>query len=349
MRFVVAFLSLALLAAACGDPGPDAAPGAKPAELVVLAHSSFFISDQVVAAFEDEWDIKVRFLDGGDAGIMLNQAILTKDNPIADVVFGVDTTFLSRALEAGILAPYRSPLLDEVPDALELDATHRAIPIDFGDVCLNYDRAAFPDDAVAGIDLADLAGEAFQDALVVEDPGVSSPGLAFLLATIARFPEGSGYPWQDFWRDLRARDVLVTSGWQEAYQTHFSGAGGGDRPIVVSYASSPPAEVLFGELDDAPTGVITAGCFRQIEFAGVVAGTGREPWAEKVIDWMLSLEFQEDIPLTMFVFPARSDAVLPQVFTDFAVVPENPLTLDPATIDANRERWIEEWTEIVLR
>ena len=224
-------------------------------------------------------------------------------------------------------------------------------PIDFGDVCVNYDKAAFGD-LPAPETLDDLADPAYSGMLVVENPATSSPGLAFLLATIARFGETGAYTWQDYWADLRANDVQVTRGWEEAYYGAFSGgAGTGDRPLVVSYASSPPAEVVFATepTDTAPTGVVADGCFRQVEYAGILAGTGNREAAEALIDFMLSEAFQEDIPLSMFVFPANSTAALPDVFIEHAVVPAAPLTMDPADIEENRERWIDEWTSIILR
>ncbi len=185
----------------------------------------------------------------------------------------------------------------------------------------------------------------------MENPATSSPGLAFLLATIAEFGETGAYTWKDFWSDLQANDVAVTSGWEEAYYSVFSGGSGeGDRPLVVSYASSPPAEVIFATepLTEAPTGVITAGCFRQIEFAGILEGTEHEALAGQFIDYMLSREFQEDIPLNMFVFPANAEASLPPEFVEHTTIPEQPASLDPQAIGENRERWITEWTEIVL-
>ena len=170
-----------------------------------------------------------------------------------------------------------------------------------------------------------------------------------MLATIARF----GDRWQDFWRKLRANGVLVVDGWEEAYTARFSGAAGshGTRPIVVSYASSPPAEVIFRDPrpKTAPTGVVADSCFRQIELAGVLRGARNEKGARELIDFMLSRRFQRDIPLQMFVFPARRDVALPPEFARFAVVPEHPLELSPTKIDENRERWVREWTDIVVR
>jgi thiamine transport system substrate-binding protein len=328
-----------------GAPTPTAATG--PTEVTLMTHESFAISDEVLAELERDHGIRLRVLASGDAGLVVNQAILARGAPLADVLFGVDNTFLSRALEAGIFEPYRSPLLADVPAELQLDPEGRVTPIDYGDVCLNYDRAAFDDALPPPASLEELLDERYRGMVVVPNPATSSPGLAFLLATVAQFGDG----WRDFWAGLRDNDVLVTSGWSDAYYGHFSAAGDGDRPIVLSYATSPVAEVYFAEepLDEAPTGVIEAGCFRQVELAGILAGTQRREQAEQVIDFMLSQSFQEDVPLNMFVFPASGAAELPQVFEDNAAVITEPLTMAPDEIAERREQLITEWTDVVLR
>ena len=340
-RLLIVAAAAVLTSAACGAGDGHT--------VRLLTHESFAVSDEVLAAFTEKTGLRVEVLTGGDAGQIVNQAVLAAGNPVADVLFGADTTFVTRALEAGVFSEYRSPLLNTVPAALHIDP--RVTPIDFGDVCLNYDKAAF-DGLPVPARLEDLVDPAYRGMLAVQNPATSSPGLSFLLATIAHFGEDGDYTWQDFWTGLRANDVEVTQGWEEAYYGSFSGGSGrGERPLVVSYASSPPAEVLFAATptDKAPTGVITAGCFRQVEYAGVLAGAANRAGAEALIDFMLSLEFQEDVPLNMFVFPARADAALPDVFIAHTVVPERPLTMDPAVIEENRRRWIEEWTSLVLR
>jgi thiamine transport system substrate-binding protein len=316
----------------------------------LLTHDSFLVSDEVLAAFTAATGLRVEILPAGDAGSMVNQAVLTAGNPVADVLFGIDNTFLSRALKADLFLPYESPALAGVIDGLAADPEHRVTPIDFGDVCLNYDKAAF-DGTPPPQFLADLADPAYRSMLVVEDPATSSPGLAFLLATVAAFGETGDYTWQDYWADLRANDVRVTAGWEDAYYGAFSGGSGqGDRPVVVSYASSPAAEVIYATepLSAAPTAVVTDGCFRQVEFAGVLRGTPREEAARALIDFMLSEQFQEDIPLNMFMFPALASADLPPEFVAYTRVPASPLTIDPATIETNRLRWTEEWASVVF-
>lgn len=342
------------VAAAWGALGSVPAASQDQPTVTLLTHDSFFLPEEVLAAFEHESGAKLEVLQAGDAGSMVNQAILTAERPLADVLYGVDNTFLSRALDADIFEPYRSVHLDDVPPELILDAEHRVTPIDRADVCLNVDIAGLAERSLAiPGDLRDLAAPEYRGTLVVEDPATSSPGLAFLLATVATFGEGPGGGWRDFWSALRANDLAIASGWEEAYNGFFSaGAGGGDRPIVVSYATSPAAAVVFGpdpEALDAPTAALTFGCFGQIEFAGVLAGTEQPELARALIDHLLSDVVQAELPLSMFVYPARADVELPAVFERHALQPPSPLTLEPAIIDAGRERWIREWTDTVLR
>jgi thiamine transport system substrate-binding protein len=347
-----AFVVGALLAAVLAVAG--APTTAQPATLTLLTHDSFYLPDEIIEAFEAQHGVELRVLPAGDAGAMVNQAILTADRPLADVLFGVDNTFLSRALAADIFEPYRSPALDAVPPQLVLDAEHRVTPIDVADVCLNIDRAAFAAEALPlPTDLEDLLDPALAGKLVVQNPATSSPGLAFLLATIATFGEDPETGWQSFWAGLRANGVIVTAGWEEAYYGSFSGGSGeGEVPIVVSYASSPVAEVVFGpdpEAAESPTAALDVACFRQIEFAGILRGTTQPELAAALIDHLLAAETQAALPLAMYVYPARSDVTLPEVFQRHALVPTAPLSLDPASIDAGREAWIREWTDIVLR
>jgi thiamine transport system substrate-binding protein len=335
-------LALALAGCASGDGTPT--------EVVLVTHDSFAISDDMKKAFEDESGLALRILKAGDAGEIVTRALLTAGNPEGDVLFGVDNNLLARALDGDVFQAYESPSLGEVDQELILDPEHRTTPIDRGDVCLNIDRAWFAERGIEPPDdLADLILARHRGQLVVENPATSTPGLAFLLATIAFF----GDRWQAYWRGLRANDLLVVDGWEDAYYARFSGAAGskGTRPIVVSYASSPPAEVIFRDPrpSEAPTGVVEKSCFRQIELAGVLRGAKNEAGARELIDFMLSKRFQEDIPLQMFVFPARRDAALPPEFEQYAVVPDSPLELPPDEIEENRERWVDEWTDIVVR
>jgi thiamine transport system substrate-binding protein len=324
--------------------------------LTIIAHDSFNYSEAVMAAFEQETGITVEVLRLGDAGTMVNQSILSRENPLGDVMYGIDNTFLSRALDADLFIPYESPALENVPEEFIVDSEYRVTPVDYGDVCLNYDVAYFEENNLrVPQSLQELTEPEYEGLLAVENPATSSPGLAFLLTTIAVFGDEGDYTYLDYWVDLLGNDVYISEDWTDAYYGQFSGSAEsqGTRPLVVSYASSPPVEVYFlpEPPAPAPTGAIVADdtCFRQIEFVGILQGTDNEAAAQQFVDFMLSREFQEDMPLNMFVFPVIPEAELPEVFEEYAAVPEQPVIMDVEEIDTNRERWIQEWTETVLR
>lgn len=320
--------------------------------LTLVTHDSFNVSEDVLAQFEQEAGVKVEILRSGDAGTMVNQSILSKENPLGDVMFGVDNTFLGRALAEDLFIPYESPLLEDVPDEFKLDAENRVTPVDYGDVCLNYDVAYFEDnDLPVPGSLNDLTQPDYRDLLVVQNPATSSPGLAFLLATIAQFGIEEEYSYLDFWQDLVENGVYVSDDWSDAYFNQFTAGGGeGTRPLVVSYASSPPFTIDEDTGEPTTASIVADGtCFRQIEFVGILNGTDNPEAAQQFVDFMLGVPFQEDLPMQMFVFPVNPDAELPEDFQKFAAVPEEPATMDINDINAHREEWIQAWTETVLR
>ncbi|MCY3573217.1 MAG: thiamine ABC transporter substrate-binding protein [Chloroflexi bacterium] len=323
--------------------------------VVLVTHDSFAISESLLDSFEAQTGLAVEVLRAGDAGQMVNQAILSKNNPLGDVLYGVDNTFLSRALAGEIFAAYQSPALDTVA-AQFLRDDFFVTPVDFGDVCLNYDIAWFEENELSlPQSLAELADEKYAGLLAVQNPATSSPGLAFLLATIANFGEADEGGYLDYWAALRANDVLVADGWTDAYYGEFTigSRGAGTRPLVVSYASSPPAEVIYAE--DPSAGAVTGAliedgmCFRQVEYVGALQGSANQAGAQLLIDFMLSAEFQADMPLNMFVFPVVEGTELPAEFVEYAQVPAQPAFVAPADIEAKREAWIQAWAEAMLR
>jgi len=341
--------------AGSADPSLTAAPPASfaPTTIVLLAHDSFAVSKDVLAAFEARTGITVKIVTGGDAGQVVNKAVLTAGAPEGDVLFGVDNTLLSRAVSAGIFAPYEPAALSQVrPDLVALvsgSIGYAVVPVDYGDVCVNIDDRWFAAKHLAPpATLEDLTKPAYKGLLVAENPATSSTGLAFLLATVARYGESG---WQGYWARLKANDVKVDDGWTQAYEGDFSDGGkNGPRPLVVSYASSPPAEIVYAT-DPKPThpnsSVMLDGCFRQVEFVGVLAGTAHEQAARAFVDFMLSQPFQRDEPLSMFVDPSVVGTPLPEVFTQWAATPTASLSLPPALITANRDRWIDDWTQVI--
>lgn len=344
-RITYLLLLVAFLLAAC-EPKSSG-----PETLTVMTHDSFAVTDTVIQTFETQNNAKVTFLKSGDAGAALNKAILSKDSPLADVFYGVDNTFLSRALAEGIYQPYDSPALKNVPAEFQLDPTHQALPVDQSYVCVVYDKAYFSLQGLAvPHTLEDLTKPEYKGLLVMENPATSSPGLVFLLATVKHFGD-PGY--LVYWKELRQNGLVVVDGWETAYYTNFSGSSGkGPQPLVVSYATDPAAEVMFAQtpLSDAPVGVVSGPdtCFRQIEFVGILKGTQHLALAQKFVNFMLSKPFQADVPGQMFVYPVLNGVTLPDAFEKYAHIPAQPATLSSDVIAKGRDGWIQAWTNAVL-
>lgn len=322
--------------------------------LRVLTHDSFSVSDAVLAQFTEQTGVTVELLPSGDAVAALNKAILTKDNPEGDLLFGIDDSSLTKAFDADLFRPYEADGLGSVPSEYQVDAEHRVTPIDHGDVCINYDREWFTSqNLVLPTTFDDLLEPALKDRLVVEDPSSSSPGQAFLLATIAEqggADDTTGSPaWLQYWQRLKDNGVSVVDGWETAYYSTFSGGSGeGDRPLVVSYASSPPVEVTDPTIapDQAPTGVLADTCYRQTEFAGILAGARQPEAAAAFIEFMLSTPFQEDVPEQMYVFPVSSQAQVPEAWEKFTTPVPDPLSIPFTEVGANQERWLQQWSTL---
>jgi thiamine transport system substrate-binding protein len=348
-----------LFATACGSSSKVTGHGtsrertsstAPPKTIVLQTYDSYAVAKDVLAAFTAQTGFKVKVLRSGDAGALVSTAIQVKDHPVADALFGVDNTFLTRALDEGLFDPYTARGLDGVPKRLQLDSEHRVTPIDSGEVCVNADLAWFGHDGhpVAPTSLADLVKPEYEKLLVVENPATSSPGLAFLLATIAQYGDAG---WQDYWKSLRANGVRVVEGWDQAYETDFTASGAsGDRPLVVSYGTDPAADVVFsdGKKKTPTVGVVPGTCFEQVEFAGVLHGAHNPLGAQALIKFMLTAQYQEGIPLQMYVYPAVRGTKLPTVFTQFAPQPE-AASISADGIGKHRTEWIDEWTQIVLQ
>ncbi|MFE1249897.1 thiamine ABC transporter substrate binding subunit [Streptomyces sp. NPDC058741] len=347
-------LGLAGTLAACGSSGGGQGSGGS-RTVTLVSHDSWAASEDVIAAFEKESGYKVDVLKDGDAGQAVNKAILTKDNPQGDVFFGVDNTLLSRALDNGLFQPYEAKGSEQIKAQYRVDRErHRVTPVDTGDICVNYDKKYFAD---RGLEppksFDDLVKPAYKNLLVTENASSSSPGLGFLLGTAARYGDDG---WQGYWKKLKANGVKVVDGWEQAYSEEFSGSAAGkkakgDRPLVVSYASSPPAEVVFADPkpSTAPTGVAEGTCFRQVEYAGLLSNARNSEGGKALLDFLISEKFQNDMPLNMFVYPVRAGAQVPPEFVKYGPQAKDPGTMDPAKIAEKRDEWIKSWTSLVLK
>lgn len=320
-----------------------------PVTLRVLTHSSFDLPKEQLARFEQEAGVKLQIVKAGDAGEMTNKLILTKARPIADVVYGIDNTLLPRALAAGVIEPYTGPAAQRM-SAATLEAG--AVPVDYGFVSLNYDKAWFAQKGLAlPTSLDDLAKPEYAKLLVVQNPATSSPGMAFLLATLGGLGEEKAFAW---WKTLRTHGVKVAKGWTEAYYTDFT-RNGGTRPIVVSYATSPAAEVFYSKdkITESPTAnlFLKGGVFRQVEGVALVKGgrpAAREA-AGRFIEFLRSPAVQQSLQTSMWMYPAEIGAERAAVIQRHAVEPsafDNPSS---AEVTAKSKAWVQRWTKTVLK
>ncbi|MFF0001251.1 thiamine ABC transporter substrate-binding protein [Streptomyces avermitilis] len=339
---------------ACGSSGSGGGD-ADSKSVTLVSHDSWAASKSVLKDFEKQSGYTVKVLKDGDAGQAVNKAILTKDNPQGDVFFGVDNTLLSRALDNGLFQPYEAKGSGLIRPEYQADrAKHRVTPIDSGDICVNYDKKYFADHKLdPPASFGDLVEPRYKNLLVTENAATSSPGLGFLLGTAAEYGDNG---WPDYWKKLKANGVKVVDGWEQAYNQEFSGSAGGkkakgDRPLVVSYASSPPAEVIYAspKPKTAPTGVASGTCFRQVEYAGLLSNAKNTKGGKALLDFLVTKEFQEDMPLNMFVYPVLKGAQVPAEFSEFGPAAKSPETLAPAEIADNRDQWVKSWTSLVLK
>ena len=319
---------------------------AQGSELRVLVHNSFSLPKPMLAKFESDNNVKLSIIKAGDAGEMLNKLILTRAQPIADVVFGIDNTLVSKALAANILDPIGGPLGQ--PSAT-LPLASGVVPVDYGFVALNYDKAWFVKSGLAlPKSLLELTQPAYRNLVAVQHPATSSTGFAFMLASIAGLGEEAAFDW---WGQMRANGVKVTKGWSEAYYTEFS-RNGGTRPIVVSYASSPAAEVFYSKekITESPTAslFLKGGVFRQVEGVALIKGGQQREAALRFITFLRSGPAQEALQTSMWMAPAESSISRPEVMRH---APE-PAAFDAMANDAIASKgadWVLRWTQTVLK
>lgn len=345
-----AAVTLALGTAACSVGGTtDDSNGSGSKTVVVATHDSWAMSKKVLQEFTDQTGYKVRIEPNGDAGQLTNKLVLTKGSPIADMTYGIDNTFASRAVDEGVLTDYTPKDLPASASSYALtDPTDakQLTPVDYGDVCVNIDDTWFKQHEVTPPrTLDDLTDPDYKSLFVTPGASSSSPGLAFLLTTIAKYGDG----WQGYWSKLMANGAKVTSGWSDAYEVDFTAGGGhGDRPIVLSYSSSPPFTIPKGETKPTTSALLDT-CFRQVEYAGVLKGAKNPEGAKAFIDFMTQKSFQQALPDNMYVYPVDRDVALPADWAKYAKTASKPFTVPPAEVAKNRSTWLSQWSDVTTR
>ena len=318
MKKLIAVLAASSLLLAGCAPADQAAT-----KVTLVAHDSFAISDESIAEFQEASGFELEIIRAGDAGSLTNRLVLTKDSPIADVVFGIDNTFRGIADENGIIEG-------------------ELVAVDYADVCFNYDRLWFEKRGITPpASWRELIKPAYNSLTVVTNPLSSSPGLAFLATTVSAYGEQR---FEQYWKELRDNGVMVAAGWEEAYFTYFSGSSGnGEYPIVLSYSSSPAAEIR----DDGKsrTAALLDECFRQTEFVGTLAGSKNQQGAKALVEFLLSESFQNTMPGLMYVYPVNENAVIPAEWSGFGPAANSTVGED-LSISTHREKWQTKWSAI---
>lgn len=348
-------LALIGLTGCAGLPGNDesasgSSGGAEVKDVVLVTHDSFVLPKKVIADFDATSGYHLVVRSSGDAGALTTNLVLSAGNPDGDVSFGVDNTFASRALDHGVFAAYTPATVPPGVAQYDLpgDNGSHLTPIDNGNVCVNVDTTWFAAHHVRPpASLDDLTQPAYKNLMSIPGATTSSPGLAFLLATIAKYGTSPSSGWQAYWTKLMANGAKITDGWDQSYDVDFTQGGGhGDRPIVVSYDSSPAYTVKNGV---SSTKALLDTCFRQVEYAGVLAGAKNPAGARAFVDFMLSHEVQEALPTSMYVFPVVRGTTLPATWAKFAVRPTTTLQVSPSDIDHNRDTWLQQWTDVISK
>lgn len=334
MGLLCALLVLSVLAACSSGP----------TTLTVDIADGIIIKPELIQEFEKANDAKVVLRSVLSAEAMVSKPIT------ADVAYGLDSYTAGRAIGSGQFEGYAAIRLDKVPATFRADAKNTLVPIDVNYVTVNYDKNWF---AMRGISqpttLKGLTDKAYFHRFVLTNPDNTPIGLGFLLMTIGSFPQGSDYPWQQFWRDLQMNAMHPVPSWNEAYGLQFTASQrtgaptDGLHPLCLSFAAAAVADMQFNNRTDSVIGNIGDTGFAQVRYAGITKTSPQRKLAEKFIDLLLSENFQKELAPQMFVYPARSDITLPERFAAHAPPPKTVLALSPEMIEQNRQRWIDEW------
>lgn len=369
IRPVAAAIALAVLLAGCATPGDDVPdgettyeemgfdgttwPDLRGARVVVLDHGAFgYIFGPAKERFEALTNGTLEHVAAQDTGDALNRAIREKDSPSFDVVYGLDNAYLGKAVSAGALRPYTPVTAQRVNASYVFFGDEQpwpATPADHGYIAVNVDPRA-------GLAVEDLAGVGrHADRFVTQDPRTSSPGLGFLLATIATYGEGSVYDWKDYWNDLFEGGATVTADWTTAYTAHFTGGYGqwepgfsGTAALVTSYSTSPAYEVYYGNPERNRLVLAPEATFRQVETVALAAEPRDLAAAQAFIEFVLSDGFQDLHAEYNAVYPVVDGIDVARVYGGVDPAPGSfePAELDYATLSANVERWVREWTAL---
>ena len=301
-------------------------------QVIIYAYDSFSgewgPGPEIARLFKEKTGMEVIFADCEDGGHVLSKAILEKKDPYADVVIGIDNNLWKQAYDEGILDSFvpsnanevkaelwakLNPLENIVTDADVKSSKATLTPFDFSPF-------AFIFNTKSGIEapkcLEDLTKDIYAKKIILMDPRTSTPGLGFETWVKTVYGDRA----DDYMKRLEPSILTMTPGWSAGYGMFTDG----EAPLVISYTTSPAYHIEYGEGDQFQALIFDDGHIMQVEGAGIVKGAKNKKGAQAFIEFLISPEAQNVIPLTQWMFPVNSTIALPKSY-DYAPVPENIL------------------------
>lgn len=325
--------------------------------LTIVTYDIIAITDDVLNEFTNQTGVQVEMIRTDDAGGILEHLLLTKDNPQADLALGLDNTYLQTAFQFDLLAEHGA----QIP-VLDSKATipyngNKAVPFDQGYICLNADTQALSENHISfPTTLEELTAPDWKGKTAFPSPVTSSPGRAFMVASIDYFEQQSSNTTAfDWWADMADNDAIFTTGWTEAYETHYTGGYGiwneghiGDAWLTVSYCHSPGVEALYGGNSTISAAVdIDFASFSQVEYAAPVNGGGSKNAVNAFIEFLLTDEVNTNMPENNLMYSVLEGKDLPETngYRYHSPVPSQPSTIEMDRIGQEMDDWLKDWRD----
>ena len=329
-------------------------------KLTIVTYDVYGLTQEMLDNFENETGYEITMLKLDDSGSVLDHLLQHKNNQVADLAIGLDNTYLPVAEDHNVLWKHGLELPNLSSQISESHLTDFAAPFDHGYICLNYDKSVIDgENYTIPTSLWDLTSEEFNGKVAIPSPETSSPGRAFMSATTYYFDmdEDNTTDWTDWWKEMSANDVIITSGWSEAYEIHYSGGYGqwedghiGDAHFVVSYCHSPGVEAHFGgNYTISATLNLDNLAFHQIEYASIVEGANLAA-ANAFIEYLLSEEINSEMPVQNYMYSILENSSLPEDtgYKYNSVIPDKPAIIDQQSIIDNMDEWLSMWNSAMV-
>jgi len=335
-KFIILFLLAAIVVlASCQKGRAQNAQSNQGQNLVIWTYDSF-TSDwgpgpDVSRIFEEKTGIKITWVSHGDAGSVVSRLLMEGEKAKADIILGLDQNLADRVTESNLLEPYKPAGAENILPELILDSDFRLIPMDYSFFAIVYDSEVVTNPPAS---LNDLTNPRFAKSLILIDPRTSSPGLGFF----GWVKEVYKNDWQDYWRRFQPSILTITEGWSSAYGLFTRG----EAPMVLSYTTSPGYHLEYEETERYKAAIFSDGHSMQIEAAALLKNADNKKNAKIFLDFVISPDFQNIIPLTNWMFPVI-DIPLPE---SFRITPKSdkPIMNGPVT-----EAELNEWAALMIR